>query len=216
MNLEDIYTHLAHGELSNLFVGESGTILSDQRVKIASSVSLGLIDLYKRLLISEKSEQVTLTQGTQAYALTAEDVINIERINDSTGLQVVLNDLSDDHSFMVIGDSAFNISDNYLEDNQYTSEEVTVYYRASHPELDLTAVASDPATVNIELPRNYLSALLYYVASRVHTPIGLTNEFHKGNDYLSKYEAEVARLSMSGIPLDRVADHDRFHQNGWV
>lgn len=216
MNLQDIFTHLAHGELSQLFVGEDGEINASERPKIASSVTLGLGDLYKRLLIKESSESVVLNQGTSTYVLAATDVNNIERIVDSEGEEITLNDVNDVYSFRTISDTAFSLSDDYFTKKEITTETVTIYYRANHPELNAALVRTDPASVDIELPFTYVQALLFYVASRVHAPVGLTKEFHTGNDYLSKYEAEVARLQLHNIPSDRVAETTRFEAGGWV
>lgn len=216
MNLQDIFTHLAHGELSQLFVGEDGEINASERPKIASSVTLGLGDLYKRLLIKESSESVVLNQGTSTYVLAATDVNNIERIVDSEGEEITLNDVNDVYSFRTISDTAFSLSDDYFTKKEITTEIVTIYYRANHPVLNAALVRTDPASVDIELPFTYVQALLFYVASRVHAPTGLTKEFHTGNDYLSKYEAEVARLQLHNIPADRVAETTRFEAGGWV
>lgn len=216
MNLQDIFTHLAHGELSQLFAGENGEINTSQRPQIVSSISLGLTDLYKRLLIKEKNQAVVITQGTYAYTLNNEDIIQIERIKDSDGEEIVLNNVNDPASFLMIGDKGFSVSDEFFEDKESNSEIVTAYYRANHPEIDSTLVLTNPELVEIELPTTYLQALLYFVAARVHTPVGLTREFHPGNDYLSKYEAEVARLLQLNIRLDRVAESTRFEAGGWV
>ena len=216
MNLQDIFTHLAYGELSKLFLGEDGDIKRLQQPQIVSSIQLGLTDLYKRILIKEGQEVVSLTQGTSSYLLSNADVIQIERIVNSKGKELTLNDVNSPLSLRLIGELGFSVDDLYFTTNEISTEDVIVYYRAAHPELNFVVGATNPSNINIELPLTYLQALLYYIAARVHTPVGLTKEFHAGNDYLTKYEAEVARLLQNNIRIDRVAESSHFEKGGWV
>jgi hypothetical protein len=216
MNLQDIFTHLSSGELSQLFVGESGDIDIDSRKKIASSVELGLIELYKEFLIKENTEAVTLTEGITDYVLASTDVVKVERIKDSMGREVSLNNLNDPCSFTFTEYNSFSIGDNYLSNQDLESEMVSVTYRAAHPKLDMLLVGAYPAGIDIELPSQYLNALLMFIAARVHTPVGMSPENQTGNEYLMKYKAAVAELNIHNIRQDRVSDSSNFHRNGWI
>lgn len=216
MNLQDIFTHLASGELAHLFVGESGDIEASSRKKIASSVELGLVELYKEFLIKESNEVITLTEGVTSYVLAATDIVKVERIKDSMGAEIALNNVDSMDSFVFNGLSSFTIDSNYLEKRSLTAEDVTVYYRANHPKLDPIMVDAYPTAINIELPIQYLNALLMFVAARVHTPVGLTPENTTGNEYMMKYRAAIAELNIHNIRQDRVAETSRFSANGWV
>ena len=68
----------------------------------------------------------------------------------------------------------------------------------------------------MELPDAYLEALLYFVASRINNPIGMTNEFHAGNSYAAKYEQECARLEMLNLEVDQGYQNTRLRAGGWV
>lgn len=213
MTLDDIFFQLANGELSQLFVGtgNAGTIPDAQRKKIASSVQLGLKDLYKSFLLKEKSVQVDLVADQYEYPLNilAPDLIAVERIEDSDGYEVPMNGLN---NLLNVNLTSYNtiVVPSGTEYTHYT-----VVYRASHPELDLTAAETDPTTVDIELPPHFLNALLYFVGSRVHSPMA-TAELNVGTDYLMKYEAEKLRLKELNLSPDRVSDTSRFEANGWV
>lgn len=92
----------------------------------------------------------------------------------------------------------------------------TVMYRANHPKIDIKTVQYSPYNVNIELPETHLEALIYFVASRVHNPIGMTNEFHAGNSYFKKYEEECQKLEIFNYEIDNIGEHTRFYDNGFI
>lgn len=93
---------------------------------------------------------------------------------------------------------------------------LTVMYRANHPAIMPRVGYFDPERVNIELPNTHLQALLLFVAWRVHTPAGMSNEFVAGNNYYARYEAECQLLNNNGIQIDKGTETTRFRRNGWV
>lgn len=102
--------------------------------------------------------------------------------------------------------------------DEWENNRLVVEYRAGYfPSVKLTDIAVPEVTV-IDIPDMYLEALLYFVASRVHNPIGLVGEsgFHQGNNFAAKYEAECQRLEYAGLQMDYTNPHLRFRQNGWV
>jgi len=50
----------------------------------------------------------------------------------------------------------------------------------------------------------------------VHNPIGMTNEFHAGNTYYSKYLAACQELENQNLQTDRTGGNTRAQRNGWV
>ena len=72
--------------------------------------------------------------------------------------------------------------------------------------------------VVVELPDTHLTALLYFVASRLFNPTGLSGNtaFHEGNNYDAKFEAECERLGDKGYENAEVEDNSRLRRNGWV
>lgn len=94
---------------------------------------------------------------------------------------------------------------------------LTVHYRALPDAIKVCSGYVDLCRVEIDLEVTHLEALLYYVASRVHNPVGMTNEFHTGNSYYAKYEAacqELERLDIGGV--DQGGHNTNFRRNGWV
>jgi hypothetical protein len=75
--------------------------------------------------------------------------------------------------------------------------------------------------IETELPRTYLEALLYFVASRVFNPVGLESAvirapFHTGNNYYSKYEAACALLASVGLDVEETVEYHKFSSKGFV
>lgn len=92
----------------------------------------------------------------------------------------------------------------------------TVVYRATHPLLAVGLGIFDPTRIEIELPYSHLQALLYFIASRVNNPIGMTNEFHAGNNYAAKFEQACRELEAENIQVDQGSQENRLLRNGWV
>jgi len=68
----------------------------------------------------------------------------------------------------------------------------------------------------VQLPDSHLEALLFFVASRVNNPIGMTNEFNAGNSYAAKFEAACQALEEQGLQVDQDSQNTRLHRGGWV
>jgi hypothetical protein len=89
-------------------------------------------------------------------------------------------------------------------------------YRANHPIIVQGIGLFEPDRIDVELPYSHLEALLFYVASRVHTPTGMTNETNMGNTYYQKYEASCQQLEVSNLRVDQGSQNSRLYRNGWV
>jgi len=76
MTLNDIFTQLAHGELSQVILGNDGSSLlsaaEGRRKQVASHIQLGLTVLYTRFRLREGSLLVRVTPDVRAYILSAD------------------------------------------------------------------------------------------------------------------------------------------------
>lgn len=111
----------------------------------------------------------------------------------------------------------FPVNEHTKIDNGYRAVCLRVVYLADHPKIDITAaIDCDSSSYNIELPQTHLLALLYFIGSRVMNPIGMANEFHAGNSYAAKYEAECQRLELDGLQIDNDGSSTSFEEAGFV
>ncbi|TXH15232.1 MAG: hypothetical protein E6R03_07525 [Hyphomicrobiaceae bacterium] len=98
----------------------------------------------------------------------------------------------------------------------WRTAQLEVLYRAGHPKIRFGDGDFDPERVTIELPETHLEPLLYFVASRIHNPIGMTNEFHAGNNFAARYEAVCAALEGKGMQIERFGKQNLFQARGFV
>lgn len=214
MKLSEIFKQLSLGELSQLAIGNDGIgeIKEEDYEKVIAHINLGLTALYTRFNLKEGEEVIPLVEGTYVYTLTSQDSLKVERVYDAAGKEWALNDEGNSNACRALSPTVLRIPPELLK----TSEFVRVGYRANHPLIVTDYGYIDPTTTEVELPFPYLQALLYFVASRCHNPVGMANEFHAGNSYSAKYEAECIRLELENLEIDQGGQYDRLYSNGWV
>jgi hypothetical protein len=237
MKLIEIFNQLTHGELSQLHIGgaELGKIQEEDYPKLVSHVNLALAALYRRFPLKEGRLTLAIQPGQSAYSLLStyavssrrsrapiryiedsmadpfeDDINKVERVLKEDGTELPLNIEGDE-------DSCFTPSFNVLRiPKSLETGKLEVVYRAVHPQIVIPMGPFDPARVDIELPYSHLEALLYFVASRMHNPVGMTNEFHAGNSYATKYEAACIELEQVNLRVDQGHTNYRLERNGWV
>lgn len=239
MKLSEVFDQLSYGELAQIDLGGAG-IGEEHWDRLLASVNLGLTELHKRFLLKEGRVVVALQPGKTTYVLDSKyalsdvdhptltkylqdsvdepfqnDILKIERIYDSLDNELGLNNPGD-----LIDRARFNCrTPNYntlVVPAELMGSQVSVVYRANHPLLRKEDSFFDPAEVEVNLPYSHLEALLYYVASRIMNPIGMTSEFHDGNNYAMKFEQACAVLEQQNFRVDSLDRFDRFNRNGWV
>lgn len=220
MKLSEIFSHLSNGELSQIALGQSvsGELTEQSQSYLISSINLGLTALHKRFFLREGELEFEISSAGTIYDLQRDDIHKIEKVFTAEGVELGLNNAADPYSCYTPSMGVLRIPDAFvyaqetLPDNLKTSL-IKVIYRANHP---IIGEVFDPESYSISLPYSHLEALLYFVASRVHNPIGMTNEFHAGNSWAAKYEVECARLEGQGIYIDVQQDNDKLSQKGFV
>jgi hypothetical protein len=154
----------------------------------------------------------------EVYNLQRPDILKIEQVITDSGTELAINNGADKYSCSTPSLGTLRVpaiivnKGPDLPDDLITSS-LEVVYRANHEIISLDAI---PEYYEVVLPYSHLMALLYFVASRVHNPIGMVNEFHAGSSWAAKYEQECARLEMHNIQVDKGTEYDRISRNGWV
>jgi len=231
--LKEVLEHLSYGELSQLTIGGStlGSTDAGAYPQIVSYINLGLMDLYKKFLLSEKEVIIqqfanineyivdsanSVSDGSATYQYVRDsvlfpfenDLLKIENVFDEEGTPLPLNDCNDDTSvFTTRYDTLYVQSPN--DENA-----LSVIYRAAPVKLSTTS--PDPDTMEIFLPDVLLTALLAFIGHRVHKPLsGETNR--QSSDYLGTYLALCAEADLYGSTnKDQTDNHFKFSDNGWV
>lgn len=238
MKLSEVFSQLAYGELSqlNLVDQTTGEIAVGKYTQLVSHVNLGLTALYKRFPLKESRLLVTLQAGRVTYPLSTEedvslgveagaedfedDILKIERVYTDKGKEMGLNDASDPYSCFTSSATTLRVPVSVASKTagipaEMVTDTLLVVYRAKHPIL-VKKASFNPASIQLELPYSHLEPLLFYVASRVNNPIGMTNEFHAGNSYAAKYEKSCQELEMVNLRVDQGSQNEKLRQKGFV
>lgn len=223
MNLKEVFDQLTFGELSQLAIGgnDNGAIAPKNYDRMVAHTNLALSAIYKRFNLKEGRLTLDLQTDQFSYTLTAEDLNKIERVYGQTGYEFSLNDEADPYSMFtptakvlrvpeIVVNGAVNMPD------EIKTEELELVYRAAHPKIVPDGTYLDPEEIQLELPDTHLEALLLFIAGRVHTPTGMSNETNMGNTYAAKYEQECMRLEQLNLRVDQFSQPDRIARNGWV
>lgn len=246
MKLQEVFDQLTHGEFSQLAIGggPAGAITQANYPKVVSYVNLALLALYKRFRLKEGRLTINLKPGrldyplARKFALTStmlpvdsrfivdtadakyvEDVLKIEQVLTPKGFEFSLNNRDDKYAMITPVSSTLRVPADIvvppveLTDDMRTTQLIVVY-RAAHPILSTEDV--DPEDTVLELPYSHLEPLLYHVASRAHTPTGITNEMDMGNAYYQKYELACQSLEVQGYQIDQASEGTRLESKGFV
>lgn len=106
-----------------------------------------------------------------------------------------------------------------------------VTYQANHPRVELASPdgvysPGEPkpskyslaSLVEIDLPYHYLDALLYFIASRMITPIASTmnGQPQEAVQYAQKFEQACQALMMQGSDVQTAQENHRFNLRGFI
>ena len=246
MYLQEIFAQLSAGEFSQLAIGgaeqSGGVIQTKDYVSVVNHINLGMIALYKRFNLREGTLLLTLNPAISTYQLNSkfavstgstgtryitdskavpfkDDINKVERVYVSGGTELPVNDLEDYYSVRTPTMTSLYVPNSILQPTTETPDEMKtttlkVVYRAGH--IPLSTEDISPEDDVVDLPYSHLEALLYFVASRVHTPTGLKDEANLSNVYYAKYEAACQGLEQMGFQIDRQNQPDRISRGGWV
>lgn len=216
MNLQTIFDQLTAGELRTVYLGEleAGKLPVDKRKTLITHLNMALDVLHRRFLLKEQMEVVNLVPGQYSYPLQSADILRVEGVRDLEDNEYLLNVLNDPESIHTPNYKTLDIPNNLQTERDVST--LQVFYRAKHPVISQTSGAVDPATIEVDLPYTHLEALIYFMASRVLNPVGMSESFHEGNNYAQKYEMACQKLELSGYGIQQDYVNDRFLANGWV
>lgn len=152
-----------------------------------------------------------------------DDIHQIEQVLTEMGYELALNNRANTLSCHLPAMNTLRIplelaNDSPILPDCMRTNTLEVVYRANHPIIShgLGGIGVlDPNQVEIELPYSHLYALLLFVASRAHNPTGMA-EFHSGNNYWAKYEAECQLLKDQALEVKDTPANTRLEKNGWV
>jgi hypothetical protein len=225
--------------------GAAGEISEANYRAVGNHVLLGLTTLYRRFDLKRNQLVVELSPDRTTYQLHSkfavqglnslepvryikdtvddpfrDDLLKILTITTDNGDAFNLNDYMDHFSIVTPTLESIRVPIDVVNPGtelakEYRTANLVIDYQANHPNFVPKVGFYDPQLTNIELPAAYTQALLYFVASRVHNPIGMGQEFNAGNNWAARFEGECQRLENEGVEIDSLAGNTRAERGGW-
>lgn len=239
MFLAEIFTQLTYGEFAELSIGgkDDGGINPEDFPNIISHVNLALTELHKRFNLKTNEILLVQQEGVTTYPLKPQfammnaessepiryiddtarfpfedDLLKIERILDEEGEEVPLNKLNNGNSFFTPKFNTLQIPVTHVNVNNTLS----IIYRANHELLEATE-SIDPQVTEVELPPALLEALLFYVASRVHSNVpAIEGDTGEGMRFMAKFEASCQRVEALGLIAEEEVTNSKLEDRGFV
>lgn len=243
MKLNEVFEHLQYGELSNLGLVDKATGIIPQTSypKILSSVNLGVMELHKRFVLKKGILRINLLPGRTMYPLLKkhqignkapvgtdqyiqndgvvfdDDLIKLEKVFTEKGVALGLNDSTARYSVSTPQDNVLYVSSLLRDTVKPVPSVLTLEYRKGVKPIKVCEWDGEElCNTVVDIPHTHLMALLYFVASRLHNPIGFSEATtHEGNNYWAKFEGECLSLDFHNLRVDEVVQNDRARRNGW-
>lgn len=214
MKLSEIYTALANSELTNLSLVDNGCILPERQNVVINAINLGLIRLYTRFLIRKDFENIELVENQTDYQLTSGDILEILKLYDLDLNEFVV---TGEQGITRLANTKLRVSKE-VPRGTYSVEYIVL--PTTIPE-DTTPEVFDASQVEVDLPHEYLTALLYFVGSRMHSPVGIGADNLRQNrlfdvSYIERYEIECRMLETRGTALEEFVSESPFYSRGFV
>lgn len=212
--------------------------------RLLPSVVLGLTELHKRFFLREGTLTVELQTGQSKYVVDTKYAVSntrstepVKYIKDSLDpyqsnlfklerfygiyreeeYEIPLNERDNPASIMTSSYNTFIIpTDEELAPWLKETTNLDIRYRADHPVIDKYLANASPISTEIALPITHLEPLLFYIASRLHNPLGMTpGAMHEGNNYFQRFLASVEELKMQNYEIDDEAANTKLLERGF-
>lgn len=159
-----------------------------------------------------------------------DDVLKIERVYGESGHEFALNDLNDLYALLTPSATLLRVPIEIVSRQPALPEPLVtstlrVVYRANHPLIRVDDGHVDingsedyvhPDEIELELPYSHLEPLLLFVACRMHTPTGMSEQGNIGNVYMQKYELACQQIEQLNLRVDQGSQSNRLTRSGWV
>lgn len=221
MKLMTIFSQLETSELKQLSCIDqaTGKIKADQYQGIVDVMNQGLVDLHTRFKLKVGTVTVPVDPLVGTYDLSKFDP-------HVKGRFLQLHDVRDECDRVLqtggYGKQCINFTSPMLMvvpellRTVYPVRQITVQYRSLPQRICDLYGDLDPEMVDVDLPVPYMWALCLYVASRLHTPVGLQDGTYRVNAFLGLFNAECTRLEETNLDLDYQQDLGHLRRGGWA
>ena len=235
MQLTDIFQALESGELSTQtsLVDTVTGVKAENYTKVISHVNLGLANLHERFNLKIGDLWIMMTDGIGEYKLDykhamtnvnsnepkyimdspydifGDEVLKIIEATTEIGEPLPINDRTQDKSIFTPSQNSIQIP------WKVDGDVINIMYRASHKVIRLEDY-DKVEDIEVDLPLNYLEALLYFIAFRHFAGVGGKSATPTSQAYYQKYLARVKEIELNGIPNQDLSESTDFQRNNWA
>lgn len=190
-----------------------GLVPGLQRYPLHKQYAVANLESWEPIKFIQDSEQLPFTGGVLKVVQVFDGLGNELRLNGSAGkLRPGLNTYPSWEIPQVYTPSL----DTLILQDAVEGETLKVVYQADHARIFREDNSFDPEEIEVELPHTHMEALLFYIAARLISPLGVSGDFHEGNNYMARYEQACMQLEDQGMQVVEFQETSRLVRNGWV
>jgi hypothetical protein len=221
MKLNYIFSQLETSELKQLNCIDpvTGKIKADQHQGIVDVMNQGMVDLHTRFDLKIGKVTVPIDSAVELYDMTKFDpqvrgrFLQLHKVTDERGCDLRVNDFSQ-RGLNFRSQFIFEVPEHLR--TVHPLRQAVILYRSLPTKIGDCYGDIDPEMIEVELPVAYVWALCLYVASRLHTPVGLQDGTYRVNAFLGLFQAECKRLEEVGMDMDFQQDVNHLRKGGWA
>lgn len=231
MKLEDLFSRLSYGELSNLSIGNEGrgSIREEDIPKVTAHVNDGLLRIYSRFVLSTKQLLVEQVRHITNYHLIPKyaessgsdvewpyikdlpddkflgDLIRILEVQDDRG-KLPLNDTGNPHSLFTPYPQVLQVP------NPRAGKPLSIEYQARHITLN-----NDDLDQEILIPFVLEGALQSFVAYKIFSHMNGQDNQVKSQEHLNTYDGICVDVEARDLVNATTAtSHYKLEERGFV
>jgi hypothetical protein len=236
MKLQELFSSLALGELSNLAMAENGngSLTTASRPRIVACANEALIRLYSRFVLRERELILEMQENITLYWLKTQHALSYvpQSVNEGTFPKYIIDSQAEPYQgdllkiLSVVDDlgSKVPLNDSSHPESVFTPQYNLVQIPVPIPERRLSVIYQAkhiPLTGNltqeIELPYVLFGALSAYIAYKVFSYMNTADGSAKSLEYAALYEKICAEaVDRDLVNTSMSTTNTRFNQAGWV
>lgn len=221
MRLMTVFSQLETSELNQLSCIDqaTGKIKPEKYQAIVDVMNQGMVDLHTRFKLKVGTVTVPIVSDQAQYDLTEFDpnvrgrFLQLHDVRDECDRVLPTGGYGGHHINFV--SSLLMVVPEILR-TTHPIRQVVVQYRALPSKIGGCDCDIDPEFDEVDLPQPYVWALCLYIASRLHTPVGLQDGTYRVNAFLGLFNAECKRLQETNLDLDYQQDLGHLRRGGWA
>lgn len=213
ITVKELVDNLVQTELHNLKMKDSEDVLRENRLEqVINNINLGLTDLYTKFILKVVEAKYIVEPHQRMFSPV---------VNTNNEVLEVLNVYHNDERLFTSGFRAYsrtNASNGAAIKLNYSPDEgdiIRIISKANHKRLTKEDYRNN---AECELPLSYITALNYFVASRMFTSIvnQLDGDLSESQRWYQMYLNELKELRDAGVEADNLDDNQWFQERGFV